>query len=123
MQIFIVLALLIAMIAVIFALQNTAAVTVSFLFWSIHGSLAVVLLGTLMVGVIISLLASTPGLVRNKWASSGQKKKLSVLESERNSYQKRAEAAEKDVRELEEQLASFSAALEKHLPDEPSKSA
>lgn len=116
MQIFIIIALVIAMIAVVFALQNMAAVTVSFFIWSIQGSLALVLLITLGAGVLISLLASTPGLVRGKWMSSGQKKKLAALETERSLYQKRAEEAEKDVKELEEQLASLSAELDKHLP-------
>jgi cytochrome bd-type quinol oxidase subunit 1 len=110
----------IAIIAVIFALQNLAAVTVSFLFWNIHGSLALVLLVTLAVGVLISLLASLPGLIRGKWALSSQKKKLAALEAERNTYQHKAEEAEKDVKNLEEQLASFSAELEKHLPDKTS---
>lgn len=121
MTIFIILALLIAIVAVIFALQNMAAVTVSFLFWNIHGSLALVLLGTLAVGVLISLFASMPGLIRGKWTTSSQRKKLTALETERSQFQKRAEEAEKDVREMEVQLASLSAELDKHMPDQPAK--
>jgi uncharacterized integral membrane protein len=117
MQIFIIIALVIAIIAVIFALQNLTAVSVSFLFWNIHGSLALVLLVTLAVGVLISLLASLPGLIRGKWAQSGQKKKLAALEVERSAYQQRAESAEKDVKNLEEQLASYSAELDKLQSD------
>ena len=117
MQIFIIIALVIAVIAVIFALQNLAAVTVSFFIWSIHGSLALVLLVTLAVGVLISLLASLPGLFRGKWITSSQKKKLAALEAERTMYRQKAEEAEKDVKNLEEQLASLSAELEKHQPD------
>ena len=83
MQIFIILALVIAIIGVIFALQNLATITISFLFWSFHAPLALVLLVTLLAGVLISLLASLPGLVRNKWSFSGQKKKLVALEAER----------------------------------------
>jgi Skp family chaperone for outer membrane proteins len=45
-------------------------------------------------------------------AASGQNKKLAALEDERNQYQKKSEEAEKEVATLEEQLASFSAALE-----------
>lgn len=117
MQIFIILALLISIVAVVFALQNTAVVTVSFLLWSFEGSLALVLLGTLLVGVLISLLASTPGLVRGKWNTSRERKKLTTLVTERDSYKMKAEQAEKEVKELEEQLASYSAELEKHLTD------
>lgn len=121
MQIFIILALLIAIVAVVFAVQNTAAVTISFLIWKLEGSLALVLLITLLVGVLISLLASTPGLIRGKWNTSSQKKKLTSLEAERENYLKRAERAEKEVRELELQLASYTAELEKHLPDPPAQ--
>jgi uncharacterized integral membrane protein len=119
MQIFIILALLIAIVAVVFAVQNTAMITVSFLVWSFEGSLALVLLATLLVGVLISLLASTPGLIRGKWNSSRERKKLASLVSERDNFQKRADQAEKDVKELEEQLASYSAELEKLSTEHP----
>jgi lipopolysaccharide assembly protein A len=123
MQIFILLAILIAILAVVFALQNLAVVTVSFLFWSIQGSQALVLLVTLAAGVLISLLASLPGLVRGKWSNAGQRKKLAALEAERNACRQRAETAEKDVKELEEQLASLSEELEKYQPAVPTKDA
>jgi len=114
MQIFIVIALLISIGAVVFALQNLAAVTISFFIWSIHGSLALVLLVSIAVGVVISLLASLPGLVRARWAGTSQKKKLAALEAENKLYKKRAEEAEKEVRALEEQLAALSAAFDEH---------
>jgi lipopolysaccharide assembly protein A len=121
MQIFIVLALVIAIIAVIFALQNLAVVTVSFLFWSIPGSLALVLLVTLAVGVLISLLASLPGLIRARWVTSNLRKKLTAVETERDTYKQKADVAEKDVKDLELQLASLSAELDKYLPDKTSQ--
>ncbi len=46
-----ILALIIAVIAVIFALQNTAAVSVSFFVWQFNQSLALVLLLAAFVGV------------------------------------------------------------------------
>lgn len=121
MQILIIFALLIAIVAVIFAMQNLEAVTVSFFFWQAHASLALVLLITLTAGVLISVLVSLPGLVRGKWATAGQRKKRTALELERETFRQRAEAAEKEVKELELQLASLSAELEKHLPDEVTK--
>lgn len=117
MQILIVLALVIAIIAVIFALQNLAAVTVTFFVWSIHGSLALVLLVTLAAGVLISVLASFPGWARSKWTISSQKKKLAALEAEKSTFQQKAEQAEKDLKLLEEQVASLSEELEKQLPN------
>jgi lipopolysaccharide assembly protein A len=114
MQILLILALLIAIVAVIFALQNVAGVTVTFLIWSIHSSLALVLLVTLAAGVIIGLLTSLPASVRNKWSSSGQKKKLTALEAERDTYRQKTLETELDVKNLEEQLASLSAELDKY---------
>jgi uncharacterized integral membrane protein len=121
MQIFIIIALVIAVIAVIFALQNMAAVTVSLFFWQIDGSLALVLLVTLAAGVLISLLASLPGLIKGKWIISSLRKKLAALESERSTLVKKAEDAEKEVATLEEQVASLSGELDKYLPDETAK--
>jgi putative membrane protein len=112
MQVFIIFSLIIAVIAVIFALQNIAAVTVTFFFWSFHGSLALVLLLSVSAGVLISLLASLPGLIRGKWTVATQRKKLAALESERDQNNRKTEEAEKEVKTLEEQLASLSAALE-----------
>ncbi len=112
MQVFIIVALVIAVVAVIFALQNIAAVTVTFFFWSFHGSLALVLLLSVAAGVLISLLAGLPGLIRLRWAVGSQRKKLAILESERSDNSRKAEEAGNEVKTLEEQLASLSAALE-----------
>jgi hypothetical protein len=112
MQIFIIFALVIAGVAIIFALQNITAVTVTFLFWNFHGSLALVLLLSVAVGFLISLLASLPGLICGKWGAAGQKKKMAFLETENSANKQRADEAEKEVKTLEDQLASMSAALE-----------
>ncbi len=119
MLVLVVLALLIAAVAVIFALQNITPVTVTFFLWSFHGSLALVLLGALAVGVLICLLAALPGLVRGRWTTGSQKKKLGVLEGQREDYRQRAETAENEVKELEEHVASLSAELERVHGDLP----
>jgi lipopolysaccharide assembly protein A len=106
-------ALAIAIIAVIFALQNLTVVSVSLFFWKIDSSLALVLLVTLAVGVLISLMASLPGLIRGKFTIKNQKKKLEALETERKAFQLKADTAENEVKTLEEQLASLSAEIVK----------
>jgi uncharacterized integral membrane protein len=118
MQIFIIIALLIAIVAVIFALQNTAAVTVAFLFWSVDSSLALVLLVTLLGGVLISILTSLPGSIRSKWTISSQKKKLVALESERDALKLKVDEADKDIHNLEQQVANLSGSLDQSLPAE-----
>ena len=113
MLVLVILALIIAAVAVIFALQNITPVTVTFFLWSYHGSLALVLLAALAVGVLICLLAAAPGLVRHRWTAGSQRKKLNNLETQRDDLRRRAEDAEKEVKELEEQVANLSAELER----------
>jgi putative membrane protein len=81
MQIFVILAILILVFAVIFALQNTIAVTVTFLFWQFHGSLALVLIVALAAGLFVSFLAYLPSLLRNHMAGRKLHKQIADLES------------------------------------------
>lgn len=110
---FVILALIIAALAIVFALQNLTTVTITFFVWSFQGSLALILLGAVAIGVLICLLATSPGMVRSRWTGRSQRKKASALEIQRDEYRTRAEKAESEVRELEEQLASLSAELER----------
>ncbi len=80
--IYLILALVIAIIAVIFALQNTAVVTISFLVWNVTGSLSLVLLVTLAIGVIIGVLFLSPSTIKTSLQASGQRKQLSALEKD-----------------------------------------
>lgn len=80
MILFLILAGLIAVLAVLFAVQNTAIVTVSFIVWSFQGSLALILLLALFAGVLICLLLLMPSLIKNRWALRQQKKRIATLE-------------------------------------------
>jgi uncharacterized integral membrane protein len=104
MQIFVLFSLLIAILAVIFALQNTAQITLSFLFWSYKGSLALVLLAALVAGALVSFFASLPALARNKWALRAQRKRMQAVETDLASHRTRLEAAERRLAEQEVQL-------------------
>ena len=70
------LALLIAALACVFALQNTAPIAVSFLAWRLQGSLALVLLATFALGTAVGLLACLPALARERWAARDLRKRL-----------------------------------------------
>lgn len=121
MQILIIIALVLIAAAVVFAVQNVAAVAVTLFFWKVPSSLALVLLIALVAGVLIGLLLVLPGSIKNRMAVSNQKKKLAALEDERDTYKAKSEASEKEVTKLEEQLSSFSAALEeKQTGEKPS---
>jgi len=80
--VYLILALVIAIVAVIFALQNTAGVTISFLVWKVTGSLSLVLLVTLAIGVVIGVLFLLPSAIKTSLQASGQRKQLSLLEKE-----------------------------------------
>ena len=92
-----------AIVAVLFALQNNVPVTVSFLTWSFGGSLAMVLLITLGLGVIIAGLVSSPTVIRSRWASSRMQRQVAALEEQNRVLQQRAA-------ELDAQLESLLAA-------------
>ncbi len=80
MIIFLILGLLLGAVAVIFALQNVAMVTVTFLSWQFEGSLALVILFSLALGALISMLLSIPDSIRRSFQISSLKKHASKLE-------------------------------------------
>jgi len=80
--VYLILALAIAIIAVIFALQNTAVVTIAFLLWKVTGSLSLILLVTLAIGVLIGVLFLLPSAIKTTLQASGQRKQLGALEKE-----------------------------------------
>lgn len=79
MQSFLIVALGLAILTVIFALQNAIPVGVTFLVWKFEGSLALVLMLTFALGVLVSLLVSIPAILKRRSAISNQKKKIEEL--------------------------------------------
>jgi uncharacterized integral membrane protein len=86
MQVFLFIALAIAAVVVVFAIQNVAPTTVSFLFWRGQSSLALVLLIALAAGVLISVLVSMPSNVRARWTIRQQRKKMTEMETSLQTY-------------------------------------
>lgn len=70
MRLFLVSALVISFLAILFALQNNTIVTISLFNQEFSYSLALVLLATLGIGVIIGLLFSLPAIIRRGWRNS-----------------------------------------------------
>jgi putative membrane protein len=66
MRVALVLSLLIAILAVVFALQNPAYMDVNLGPFDITGSTALILMVTFCVGVIVGILATTPAIVKRK---------------------------------------------------------
>lgn len=105
---YLILALAIAVLAVIFALQNTAAVTLSLFVWQVSGSLSLVVLVTLVIGVLIGWLFATPSLLKRTFQSSGQRKRISELEKEVEKFKTSVESLQSRVKELEAEQAAAS---------------
>ena len=80
MQLFIVLALVIAIALVLFALQNSTIVTVSFLLFHYSGSLALILVLVFTSGLLAGILISLPSLLRKSAAVREQKRRITQLE-------------------------------------------
>ena len=112
--VFLVLGLIIAVVAVIFALQNTAAVTVSFFIWQFDQSLALVLLLAVALGVLIVVLTLLPTVIREKWQLSGRRKKIDALG--KNLEEARVKLAEKDQKIKDLETALQTAQTQAQLP-------
>ena len=66
MQLFIILSLSIAILAVTFALQNPTVIAIKFLIWEFTGSMALVLLLTFFLGFIASFFISSAAKLKKK---------------------------------------------------------
>ncbi len=99
---YLILALAIALIAVIFALGNTGPVTISFLAWHLEEQpLALVLLIAVAAGVLIGVLIMTPNSIKQKMALSGEKKKHKA--TEKSLEERKGEVDSLTVKEEERQ--------------------
>lgn len=70
---------ILGVVSVIFIAGNTSLVTVTFMSWQFDGSLALVLVLTLLCGIFITLLFLLPSLIRDTfYLSTIQKQKREV---------------------------------------------
>ena len=93
MQVFLLIALAVALGAVVFVPQNIEPVTVEFLTWTFEGSLALVLFVALIAGALVSVLASVPTIVKSRWAAASLKRRIAALEAELEDQRLKLEAA------------------------------
>lgn len=89
MQLALIFGIVIAMGAVIFALQNNIPVTVTLALWRYDGSLAMLLLLALGLGVLVAGLLSSPAVIRGKWTISRLKRQVADLEKRLVEQEKR----------------------------------
>jgi len=75
-----ILALIFAILAVIFAVQNPAIVAITFYGYSVEGSLALVILISVGIGIIIGALILTPGAIKRGFELRSHRRKVGGLE-------------------------------------------
>ncbi len=107
MQFFLIFALIIAIITVFFAIQNTTMVTVYFFIWQFTSSLALILIFSLVIGVLLSLLISIPKIQSRNWQISKQKKQISELTEENTKLKEKMTNQDGQISALQHQLDDF----------------
>ena len=76
-----IIGLIVAILAVVFALQNPTPTVVTFLLWQTgEVSLALVLLITFAIGMIVAVLVLLPGIIRRSTQLRGMKKKVGEMD-------------------------------------------
>lgn len=105
MQIMLVFSLIIAFLAIVFAIQNTVVTPIRFMIWESEGSLALILFIALVAGALISYLATAPGLVRRRMTISSQKKQIAEVEG-------KLAASQAELAQAQEQLQAIEAEKE-----------
>jgi putative membrane protein len=73
-------ALLIAIVAVIFAIQNPGIVTVTFVAWKFTTSLTLLLLIALAVGALVMFFIMLPGAIRLRYQIASHKRTIKDLQ-------------------------------------------
>lgn len=81
MRLFFILAFVISIALVLFAVQNSAVVTLSFLTFHFQGSLAFILVLVFAGGFITGVLFSLPSILRKGRSIREHKRKIKDLES------------------------------------------
>ncbi len=94
MQILLVLSVLIGIALVLFAVQNSAVVTVSFLSFHYNGSLALILVVVFALGLLAGIFISVPLLLKKNSALREQKRRVKQLEEDMTEM--RSHPAEKE---------------------------
>ncbi|MCX8013579.1 MAG: LapA family protein [Rectinema sp.] len=76
---YIVILLIVAVLAVIFAVQNSAAVTVTLFGWMADAPLSLVLVIAFGIGILIGMFLLLPSLWKRSWALSRERRETQKL--------------------------------------------
>ena len=102
MPLLLIFSLVIAFLAILFAIQNTTVTPIRFLFWETEGSLALVLFIALVAGALISYLATAPGQIKQRMIISNQRKRIAEVEGQLTSTQEELQGSKEQLQQIEE---------------------
>ena len=95
---FLILALIMALVTVIFALTNSDTVTISILVQEFPNvPITLVVLISVIIGMLIAFFGYLPSLIRNKMQISGQRKKITTLEKNVAEQQSKVEELQQKI--------------------------
>lgn len=100
MQLLLILGIVFAILAVLFAVQNNLPVTVHWALWSFESTLAVVLLTALGLGVLIAALLSTPSVIRQQWSGARLRRQIALLEDRNGQLEARVNELSKELERI-----------------------
>lgn len=113
MQLILIIGIIVAIGAVIFALQNNTPVMVTLALWSFEGSLALVLLVSLGLGVLIAGLLSSPAVIRGQWTARRLRNQVADLERQLAEQQQRTAGLDAELARQSPPATSAAPATEK----------
>ena len=114
-----VIGILLGVASIVFALQNIVVVTLTFFSWQFQGSLALVLLLAVAMGIVISLLIVLPESIANYFRYRTLKKTNERLKDELEKQKELTHFAKKTP-PTPEDLARIDEASFSHHPDNAS---
>lgn len=85
---------------VAFSLQNAEPIIIHFFGWRFEGSLVIVLLTALAMGVALTVLASLPSQLKKRRLIGRQQKTIAELERKMAEYQAMAQSHEPQAQEM-----------------------
>lgn len=80
-----IIGIIIALITVLFAVQNSATVEVKFLAWSLSSSMAMLLIIVFVTGIAAGMLVLTPAMMKKNSTIKSGLKKITELERQLSS--------------------------------------
>ncbi|HEY5901966.1 MAG TPA: LapA family protein [Anaerolineales bacterium] len=111
-----VVVLVLAILSVIFALQNATVIKAAFFGLQMQGPLAVFVLAGVGIGMIIGVLMMTPNAVRNAIVLSRQRKQIDGLEKSLKEEQARVVEAKPPISEMPAPVSPVVTAPPAELP-------